>query len=620
MNSMETAGLSTHYVGRRAHSCRHGARSHPLLGVIMNLHRLFPAALYAAAAGCSSSPTTPPPPPPPPSSPATVVITNGSDTLDALGATLRLQAEVRDSAGQVLTGQSVTWTATDPTVATVTGNGVVRSIANGATLVVAALASLTDTVLIGVSQTPATIALTVPRTTLAGVGDTLTAQAEVRDRLSIRLESQPQVSWSTTDAAVATVDGAGRITATGWGPVQVRAQVDSVLAGRALAAFSVSGGGAVPQLDRAIVGLMGQWGIPGATVGFVKNGQLVSLRGYGVADSATSETMRADHVFRIASISKPITGVVVLKAIEDGLLNLNDLMVDLIPDLVPPGGPADSRVGTITIDHLLHHRTGWNRTVMGDPMFTPLLLQVSSDLGIASPASADSITRWLLNVPLSFDPGAQFSYNNVNYMILGRIIERVTGMTYEQYVTNQVLGPMGVTSASIGRTRRSERAPNEVVYYSGHPGGVSMFGDGLVSAAYGSSFNLPASDSHGGWIISAADLLRFAVAVDGDPVTTEFLSPQSQQFMVQDGGGGYGAGWFLNPGNWVHSGGLPGTSTLLVTYVNPVDRPGLDGFSVAILLNAWPQVPNFGVGFFTALLDQAEAVSSWPTQDLFGQY
>lgn len=571
-------------------------------------------------ASCGSDPTTPAPTPNPSGIPAVVSVSPANDTLDAFGLILNLSVEVLDGAGKDLGDQGVVWTSQDPSVATVSSSGTVRSVSNGTSDIIATLGGLADTAVIRVAQVPANIILGASRRTLAGSGDSVPVTAEVRDRRGSALEPQPSIVWTSDDSTVARVDPSGLVTATGWGRVAIRARADTVTSGIQFTAFSITGEGAVPELDRQIVALMDQWKVPGVGVGFVKNGILVSLRGYGLADSAGMETMRPDHLFRIASISKPITGVAVLKAIENGTLSLQDSLIDLLPDLMPPGGPVDPRVRGITVEQLLHHRAGWDRAVAGDPMFTPHLLQVASDLGIPAPPPVDSIARWLLGQPLQFQPGTQFRYSNVGYMILGRILERVTGMSYEQYVTGQILAPMGVTSAAIGLTRRVDRLPGEVVYYSSHPGGTSMYGDGFVSAAYGSSFDLPSTDSHGGWVISVADLLRFAIAVDGDPVTPEFLSPQWQQYMVQDGGGGYGAGWFLNPSNWNHSGGLPGTSTILVTYVNPIQRPGLDGFSVAILLNAWPQVPNFSTGFYTALLDAAEAVGSWPTNDLFGTY
>src|SRR5690606_2114854 len=122
--------------------------------------------------------------------------------------------------------------------------------------------------------------------------------------------------------------------------------------------------------------------------------------------------------------------------------------------------------------------------------------------------NADAIVRYMMGQPLDFDPGTSYAYSSFGYAVLGRIVERITGGSYEQYVKEAVLEPAGATRMRLGRSLLADRAPGEVRYYD--PATVnSVFpGGGAVPVSYG-GFNIEAMDAHGGWIASAVDLLRF---------------------------------------------------------------------------------------------------------------
>ena len=229
------------------------------------------------------------------------------------------------------------------------------------------------------------------------------------------------------------------------------------------AAMPVSGL-AVPSLsgvDKAISALMTQWGIPGGTMGIVKDGRLVYARGFGYADVEAKKVATPDALFRIASVSKPVTKAAILKLVEQGRFSLDAPAFALLPQLTPlPGATVDPRLRTITVRHLVDHTGGWDRMMTFDPMFRPTEIAVAT--GTPAPASADAIVRYMLGQPLSFDPGTRYAYSNFGYSVLGRIIERVTGMSYDQYVKEAVLAPAGVSRMRLGRTLYANRAADEV--------------------------------------------------------------------------------------------------------------------------------------------------------------
>jgi N-acyl-D-amino-acid deacylase len=381
------------------------------------------------------------------------------------------------------------------------------------------------------------------------------------------------------------------------------------------------------SFDQVVSDLLKKHKVPGAAVAVVKDGKLLYARGFGYADVENKVTVAPDALFRIASVSKPITAVAILKLVEAGKLDLTQKVLPLISDLQPPAGTTmDPRWQNITILNLLQHTGGWDRDRPGgfDPMFRPGA--AAAAVGAPVPASAETVIRYMLGQPLDFGPGTRVVYSNFGYAILGRIIERVSGMTYENYVKSTVLAPAGITKMQIGRTRLSQRATDEVKYYQ--PGSEtvnvdlvpSVFpGEGGVPLIYG-GFYLEAMDSHGGWLASAVDLARFGVVTDGRPAPADIISSGSITKMTErnaevwpTGTSWYGLGWGVRspaPYTWMHDGGLPGTSSILVRSYH--------GFTWAAVLNA--RTANLAVELDQAMWSALAQVSTFPSHDLFSQF
>lgn len=379
--------------------------------------------------------------------------------------------------------------------------------------------------------------------------------------------------------------------------------------------------------DQIIPDFMRKYSIPGGAVAVLRDGKLIYARGFGYADVENKTPVQPDALFRIASVSKPITGVAIMKLVEEGKLKLDDRVAPLIADLTPaPGATVDPRWEQITIRQLLDHTAGWDRDKPNggfDPMFRPVI--AAAAVNAPAPASAETIIRYMKGMPLDFNPGEKFVYSNFGYAILGRVIERLSGMRYEEYVRARVLQPVGASRTRLGKTHMSDALADEVKYY--WPGmGVnaplvqSVFpAEGTVPYNYG-GFYLEALDSHGGWVSSTVDLLRFLAGVDGRANRPDILSAGLVADMTSNGApvcaaGAcyYAGGWFVRPAqgdaNWWHGGDLPGTTGLLVrTYHN---------FSWVALFNANSPTGKFDGELDAALWNALAGVTSFPTHDLF---
>ena len=354
---------------------------------------------------------------------------------------------------------------------------------------------------------------------------------------------------------------------------------------------------------------------PGGALAVAKDGRLVYAKGFGLGDVVNKAPVEPTSLFRIASLSKPFTAVAILKLAQDGKLDLDAKAFSLIDLKAPEGTTVDPRLAEITVRQLLQHTGGWNRDKSGDPMF--MAPQISSALSVPSPPTSLHIIRYMMGKPLDFDPGAKFAYSNFGYCVLGRIIEQLTGETYDHHVKKAVLAPMGITKMTLGRSLRENREKDEVTYYPGaaKPGKpvFESIQEKDVPAPYG-TFCLEAMDSHGGWIASAIDLVKFASSLD------KVLNEKSLAVMLakpSNAGNApayYGCGWMVRPAgtegkaNTWHTGSLPGTSTLLVRRH--------DGLVWAAVFNERIKDDKFDPNLHRA----ADAVKEWPKGDLFEKY
>lgn len=175
----------------------------------------------------------------------------------------------------------------------------------------------------------------------------------------------------------------------------------------------------------------------GATVLVSQKGKVLYHKAFGMANLELGVPMRTDHVFRIGSVTKQFTGAAIMKLAEEGKLSVQDELTKFLPDYPTQGKK-------ITVEHLLTHTSGiksytgmkeWDGQVQRKD-FTPL-----------------ELVDYFKNQPMDFDPDAEWEYNNSGYILLGCIIEKVSGLSYGEYINEQFFKPLGMKNSYYGDTK-----------------------------------------------------------------------------------------------------------------------------------------------------------------------
>jgi len=289
-----------------------------------------------------------------------------------------------------------------------------------------------------------------------------------------------------------------------------------------------------------------KYAMPGLSVAVGRGGAILYEEAFGWADRETREPVSATHLFRIASVTKPITSVTLFSLIEEDRIRLTDKIFG--PGAItgtdygrPPYHPG---VDEITVEHLLTHTGGGWANDAADPMFRNLELN-----------QAQLIESTLRNRPLDQPPGRHYAYSNFGYCVLGRVIEKITRQSYASHVRDSVLKRCGITEMTIAGNTLAERHPREVKYYDSR------------NEREPYAMDVARMDSHGGWLARPSDLVQFLMHVSGFATPPNILAPQSLHAMTSASAANanYAKGWAVNKfDNWWHTGSLPGTSTIAV--------------------------------------------------------
>lgn len=390
----------------------------------------------------------------------------------------------------------------------------------------------------------------------------------------------------------------------------------------------------VPQMtqcDAQVQQILSNYNIPGATVAISKDGKIVYMRAFGYQDVARTIPTQPYTLFRIASCSKPITSIAIMKLMEQGKIHMNDLVFGT--NGIFGANPyfaavniTDNRIYNITVRNLLEHAAGWNRdlncfpnpaspypyTFSGcDPIVAPLYIAAKTD-GI-NPVTKNELIKILLQKGLDFAPGTQYNYSNIGYLILGRVIEQITGMNYEDWVQQNIFNPLGICDIHLAKNLLADKQEREGEYVGNGYTTLSCYNTGqYVPWEYG-GFNIEAMDSHGGWIATARDYVRLLVAVDGFSTKPDILTQASLDTMTAPSANNpnYAKGWAVNSyNNWWHTGALDGTASEIVrtsggyTWVILMNKR-----DIAVNTNFWSDLDNLGWNCLST-------TSTWPTWDL----
>jgi CubicO group peptidase (beta-lactamase class C family) len=353
-------------------------------------------------------------------------------------------------------------------------------------------------------------------------------------------------------------------------------------------------------------------GFKGVSVAVVDQERLVFARSYGYADEESSIATTPGHLFRIASVSKLVTAVAIMKLVEDNYMDLDDKVFgndgffndEQYLDI------RDKRLTDITVLQLLNHSGGWTRNY-GDPAFMPLA--IAKIMNAETPVNLDTYIKFIVSRRLHFTPGSMVSYSNVGYMLLGEIIERVSGMKYDDYVRYHILYPNDISDMHLAHNGYEERYPNEVKYYEqeGATMILSSRGDSTyVPKVYGGN-DIELLGAAGAWVASAPELAKLLTIIDGYKCKLDVLSPETIAMMTE---GEHPLGWSdTKNGFWYRTGNFAGTMAII--HRSP------DGLQWVFLSNtrSW-QGPQFYEHVKQLMRRIQRRVGQWPEHDLFNYF
>ena len=326
----------------------------------------------------------------------------------------------------------------------------------------------------------------------------------------------------------------------------------------------------VQQIDAFLSGLISERE-PGAAVLVVKDGRVVFERGYGVTDLRTGRRIDARTNFRLASVTKQFTAAAVMLLVRDGKLRYEDRLTDIFPDF-PEYGRA------IALRHLLNHTSGL-------PDYEDLMPPADPALPIEQVQIRDAGVLDLLKLQKSakFEPGTRWAYSNSGYVLLGLVVEKVSGRTFAGFLQERIFVPLkmtGTVACEHGKISVSNRA----------------FGHSKEGVNWNETDQSPTSATlgDGGIYSSLSDLMKWDEALRRHTLLTEAdmragLTPvRVPEGLPTDPTGPagsraeYGFGWFLNPWQgharmW-HYGDTAGFRTVIQRFTG-------DGLTVVVLCN-----------------------------------
>ncbi len=268
------------------------------------------------------------------------------------------------------------------------------------------------------------------------------------------------------------------------------------------------------DIDKRISCAMKKWQIPGAQVAITRNDKTIFSHAYGYANLESRSPVHTDSTFRIASISKLITAVAIMRLVQDGKLNLNDKVFSLLPQLLPGEGNIDPRIKQISVQDLLNMSPGWNHKKRGESLFLPGLKKIANNRDTLCPPDLRTICQFELAKPLDWSPSTHFSYSNFAYALLGEIVAKQSAEPYVDFCTKKLFEPLSIKDIYPAARLESKRQTNEVTYYAEkfHKPVQSIFSmdvEKKLPAPY-CVIDIERYTSSFGWVTSAESLLHFA--------------------------------------------------------------------------------------------------------------
>jgi len=281
----------------------------------------------------------------------------------------------------------------------------------------------------------------------------------------------------------------------------------------------------------------------GITAGISINQERVWLGAEGHSNKEQRQAMSTKTITRTASIAKSMTAVAVMQLVEQDLIDLDVAIQTYIPDF------PTKKEGTITTRQLLYQTSGIAGYASGK--------EAQTQKNYANLAAAVDVFK---DRDLLHTPGTAFSYSTYNYVVLGLIIEKVSGLTYEEYMIQNIWEKAGMTHTGVEKYQ-STYANKSSIYHRNKRGKIKLTKENNLSS------RIPG----GGFYSCVEDMLRFGEAMlNNELISKESLAMMLTKSTIEKAGNPYGMGWFMyggkdNPqGNFGHSGEQSGVSSQLM--------------------------------------------------------
>ncbi|MGE7867255.1 serine hydrolase domain-containing protein [Bacillus paramycoides] len=291
-----------------------------------------------------------------------------------------------------------------------------------------------------------------------------------------------------------------------------------------------------------------QLGTPGVLAKTSNNGKISSYTA-GVADLSTKKPMKSDYRFRIGSVTKTFTATTVLQLVGENRVQLDDPIEKWLPGLIQENGYDGNQ---ITIRQLLNHTSG----------IAEYLKSKDADIMNSKKTyTAEEIVKIGLSLPPDFSPGKGWSYSNTGYVILGMLIEKITGNSYAEEIEKRIIGPLDLSNTFLPGN-------STVIPGKNHARGYMKI-DEKSDLKDMTDYNPSLANSAGDMISNADDLNKFFSSILGGKLLKENQLKEMLTTVPVEGkgvGDGYGLGIYetkLSNGVsiWGHAGGIPGFTT-----------------------------------------------------------
>lgn len=308
------------------------------------------------------------------------------------------------------------------------------------------------------------------------------------------------------------------------------------------------------EVDDYVTSQMREQNIPGLSLAVVREGRAVRARGYGLANVELNAPASAETVYRLASVTKPLTAAAVMLLVQDGKLRLDDKVNRYLKN-----APPDWR--DVTIWHLLTNSSG--------------IKDHLNEMNVVTKdgTTPEEIAAGVGRMPLNFAPGTQVRYSNTGFLLLRIVVEKVSGKSYEAFLKERIFNPLGMS-----RTRLN--SPDELI--PGRASGYVRAESGLRNSPYFPPTLYDNADA--GLVSTVQDLARWDAALYGDALLNE--QSRAQMWMLARLADGttheYGFGWLVGEVNGHRlvycNGNRPDTSTFIGRYLD-------DKLTVIVLTN-----------------------------------